>query len=390
MSELWNDFTDKLGSLAGKWTAFTAFGSFVVYLLGYLALRFQLSTYGVATNLDVWDERYLFAGSRFLVYLVSSVPNVLLIVMVLVVIAYLPYRLVPAGVRGRMKQRATAWAAHPTALPLLGTLLALGLIQLVMRKCFVLGNLLLAKKLPEYEWIDAVLLSDDGNRSLYFSGLVGGTLLTGVLLLFAIRTGSAATSLSKLLVGLLAFLVAVEFLLLPVNYAILIASQICPLSTSSPGPFSVLGLAEIPLILSSLCQNGSVLCFREACWLPAVGPCARAQRTAVSEMSNMATQASLLFMAVPLFRNPPRPLFRGPKEHAKNWIVGHDLYFGILPRDGDHGPLTPWCSDKINHSFLAFPDQPSLFSVGQLFVAAELRHAGKFLAGDQDGIINRQ
>lgn len=228
MPELWNDFTDKLGSLAGKWTAFTAFGSFVVYLLGYLALRFQLSTYGVATNLDVWDERYLFAGSRFLVYLVSSVPNVLLIVMVLVVIAYLPYRLVPAGVRGRMKQRATAWAAHPTALPLLGTLLALGLIQLVMRKCFVLANLLLAKKLPEYDWIDTVLLSDDGNRSLYFSGLVGGTLLTGALLLFAIRTGSAATSLSKLLVGLLAFLVAVEFLLLPVNYAILIASQNLP------------------------------------------------------------------------------------------------------------------------------------------------------------------
>jgi hypothetical protein len=224
-----DELGDKLGSLAGKWTTFAAFATFVVYLLGYLALRFQLSTYGVATNLDVWDERYLFAGSRFLVYLVSSVPNVLLIVFAFVAITYLPYKLVPAVVRGRMKQRFSAWAADPTGLPLLGTLLALGLIQFVLRKCFVFGNLLFAKELSGHEWINAILLTGDGNRSLYFSGLVGGTLLTGALLLFATRKGSASTSsLSKLLVSLLAFLVAVEFLLLPVNYGILIASQQLP------------------------------------------------------------------------------------------------------------------------------------------------------------------
>ena len=75
MAELWKDFTEQLGNLAGKWTAYAAFGSFVLYLLGYLTLRFQLSTYGVATNLDIFDEKYLFAGCRFLVYLVSSVPT---------------------------------------------------------------------------------------------------------------------------------------------------------------------------------------------------------------------------------------------------------------------------------------------------------------------------
>ena len=82
MADLSNDFAAKQGSLASKWTAFTALGSFLLYLLGYLTLRFQLSTYGVSTNLDLFDEKYLFAGCRFLVYLVSSVPNVLILVLV--------------------------------------------------------------------------------------------------------------------------------------------------------------------------------------------------------------------------------------------------------------------------------------------------------------------
>ncbi len=94
MAEMWNDFTEKLGSVAGKWTAYAAFGSFLLYLLGYLTLRFQLTTYGVATNLDLFDEKYLFAGCRFLVYLVSAVPNILIILLALAAIGYLPYKLV--------------------------------------------------------------------------------------------------------------------------------------------------------------------------------------------------------------------------------------------------------------------------------------------------------
>jgi hypothetical protein len=228
VSDLWNELTDKLGSLMGKWTSFTALGSFLVYLMGYLALRFQLSTYGIATNLDVWDERYLFAGSRFLVYLVSSVPNVLLVVIVLWAVAYVLSRLVPAAVRERIKQRINAWAAHPKTLPLLGTLLAVAMIQFVMRKCFALGNLLFSHDLPRNEWISTILLADSAIRSSYFSGLVGGTLITGALLLLAMRSGTASTPSSKALVVLLSFLVAVEFLLLPVNYGILIASEDLP------------------------------------------------------------------------------------------------------------------------------------------------------------------
>jgi len=142
-----DDIVSKITGVTGKWTSFTAFGSFCVYLLGYLALRFQLSAYGVATNLDVWDERYLFAGSRFLVYLVSSVPNVLLIVIVVWIAVFLLSRVLPVHLRSRITAGVQVWAGQPNSLPLLGTLLAVALIQLVMRKCFVLGNLLFRQDL---------------------------------------------------------------------------------------------------------------------------------------------------------------------------------------------------------------------------------------------------
>src|SRR5579864_9313034 len=104
MPELWKDVTEKLGNFAGKWTGYAAFGSFLLYLLGYLTLRFQLSAYGVATNLDIFDEKYLFAGCRFLVYMVSAaVPNILIIVLVLTAIGYVPYKLVPRSVRDRLR-----------------------------------------------------------------------------------------------------------------------------------------------------------------------------------------------------------------------------------------------------------------------------------------------
>lgn len=230
-----DDFITKVTSITGKWTSFAAFGSFFVYLLGYLALRFQLSVYGVATNLDVWDERYFFAGSRFLVYLVSAVPNVLLIVIVLWLALFLLSRLLPVDLRGRIARNFQSWAAKPNSVPLAGTLLAVALIQFVMRQSFIFGNLLLRRALPQFGWINGILLTGDGYRSLYFSGLVGGLLLTGAVLLFGMRTGRGTTPFSKLLTAVLTFLIGVQFLLLPVNYGILISSQHLPRVEEIPG-----------------------------------------------------------------------------------------------------------------------------------------------------------
>jgi hypothetical protein len=228
VSDELSGLTEKLTGFVGKWTAYAAFGTFLLYLFGYLSLRFELSTYGLATDLDLFDEKYMFAGSRFLVYMVSAVPNVLLIVIVLIALLSIPWKLLPSPFRTGTESRCKAWAASPGRLSFLGVILSLCLIQFVMRKCFVLGNLLLAKNLPDQEWIAAVLRWSDGSLSLYFSGLVAGLLLTTALLLLAMRSESVVSSHSRLLTDLLIFLVAVQFMLLPVNYGVLVSSQELP------------------------------------------------------------------------------------------------------------------------------------------------------------------
>jgi hypothetical protein len=227
MAELWSSFTEKLVNVAGKWTAYAAFGSFLLYLFGYLTLRFQLSTYGVATNLDLFDEKYLFAGCRFLVYLVSAVPNILILLLLLVIVGYLPYKLLPTSSKRRLSGWASSWSAAPVHLPLLGVVLAVALIQFVLRRCFSLGNLLLRPRLPD-AWSSSLLLSADGTLSLYFCGLVAGTLFTAAIFVYVLRRETPATDASRLLIFTLGFLVAVEFLLLPVNYGVLIATQQLP------------------------------------------------------------------------------------------------------------------------------------------------------------------
>ncbi len=213
--DLWKEAGEKLKGLGGSLPAYTAVGSFLFYLAGYLVLRFQLSAWGVVTDLPALDERYFFAGSRFVVYLVASVPNVVLLALPLAVLYWLMRRLLRRLVppdRGR--------------LVLLGILFSVLVIQLVMRKCFFfVDSLLLRKELAGPGWLKAVLLDDSGDlESLYFSALVAGVAVTAGFLAAA-RRSKARRPWAE---ALLAFLLAVQSLLLPVNYSILVTSKALP------------------------------------------------------------------------------------------------------------------------------------------------------------------
>ena len=109
-----SDFVQRFASIAGKWTSYAGFGTFLLYLFGYLTLRFQLNTYGVSTNLDVFDEKYLFAGCRFLVYLGMTLPNLLFFAAIIALLLAIPFRLIP----GQKRQRA--WEAAAAAMQKLG------------------------------------------------------------------------------------------------------------------------------------------------------------------------------------------------------------------------------------------------------------------------------
>src|SRR5690349_1005134 len=87
MLNLWNDLKKSVINLSANWASLAALGSFAIYVLGYLVIRFHLAVFGVGTDLSVLDERYLFAGAKFLVYVLSTIPILVLLGIVLTLVA---------------------------------------------------------------------------------------------------------------------------------------------------------------------------------------------------------------------------------------------------------------------------------------------------------------
>ena len=220
MPDLLQKLNDGIKSVGGDWSKYTVVGSFLLYVVGYLALRFHLTAVGIGTDLAVLDERYLFTGARFLVYLVSSVPNLVLAALPLALLAWIVHRLLPEGARAS----ACAWLRQPGRLTFFGVLFAVLMIQFVMRQCFLLSDLLLARSLPaEPAWLVDLML-DGRFMPLYFSGLVAACAVP-IAILWVLRDAPVNGSRDALGRALLAFLAAVQVLLLPVNYGVLIADK---------------------------------------------------------------------------------------------------------------------------------------------------------------------
>jgi len=242
MSSAWDEVTEKLKALAGSWPGYVALGSFALYVMGYLSLRFHLTALGIGTDLDVIDERYIFAGAKFLVYFFSCAPILILLVLTLLAIFWLPYRLLPQRLRSRIKlapngiwKRVGPWWSNPNRLALTGIILSVILIQFVMRQCFLLSNLLLAPYLSAPCWLLGVLLDEGGGlQALYFSGLETGAALAAACF-FSARRQANQTRLSQFLTVVLGCLIAIQFLFLPINYGILISEKTLPKVTDLGG-----------------------------------------------------------------------------------------------------------------------------------------------------------
>ena len=223
MAEMLAELNERIKALGGDWTKYTVVGSFLLYVAGYLALRFHLTAIGVGTDLAVLDERYLFTGARFLVYLVSTVPSLVLVALPVAVVVWAAYKFVPEIARASL----CGWVIHPTRLAVFGIVFAVLMIQLVMRQCFVFSNLLLARDLPrEPAWL-AKLLLDDRLMPLYFSLLVAACAVP-LAILWALRQVEEHDGLAAFARGLLVFLIAVQVLLLPINYGVLIVDKALP------------------------------------------------------------------------------------------------------------------------------------------------------------------
>src|SRR5271167_500453 len=230
MAEIWAAAVDKLGSFAGKWPSYTAFATFLLYLFGYLTLRFQLMAYGVVTDLDAFDEKYWFAGCSFVVNLLLALLYVLFALGFLGLIVFLILRLIPKRYREYLHALVRAFLHHSLGLLVAGCVAALLLIQGALRQCLLLHNLLLADQLPD-TWVSRILQADETSQEWYFVGIVAGVLLTAMMLAAGLRRRSpeaVVPGAQKLFAGLLSILVASEFLFLPINFGVLINSRQLP------------------------------------------------------------------------------------------------------------------------------------------------------------------
>lgn len=222
MADLLQDLSERVKALGSDWTKYAVVGSFLLYAVGYLSLRFHLSAIGIGTDLAVLDERYLFAGARFLVYLVSSVPKIVLIALPVALIFWAMCKLLAEAGRAR----ARAWIMQPTRLTVFGIVFAVVAIQFVMVQCFVFTDLLLAPTLRGPAWLVGLLL-DGRLMPLWFSSMVAACAVP-IAILVALRNGEDRGGLAAFAGGLLAVLAAVQVLLLPVNYGVLIADKVLP------------------------------------------------------------------------------------------------------------------------------------------------------------------
>ena len=235
-----------LKSLAGSLASYSALGSFALYVAGYLALRFHLTTLGVATDLAVLDERYVFTGARFVIYLAAALPAVLLLLLPFAGIGWLLTRWRPLReFTGKLLSRF----ADPAWLAVYGGVAAVFIIQMAMRQAFNLGNLLLAQCLPEPGWM-ITLLREGEAASLYFTALAAGVLLTGGLW-YAARRCTTQTVWSRRLTALLGALVVIQCLLLPVNYGVLVVDKTLPRVADLGGVETLTGEQQAWLVWES-------------------------------------------------------------------------------------------------------------------------------------------
>ena len=222
---------EQLKAFFGGWPTFIAVGTFFLYLTGYLSTRFYLTLLGVGADLAVLDENYFFAGAKFLVYLVSTIPILTAIVLIIAAIIWLLKRIF----RSRPKNLASPLEPgkfslrSSTLLSIIGIIFALLLIQLVMRQSYFLSNVLVSETFPTTELgFERLLLDEDDNRtSFYFMGLVAATIITIAIWLFA-RSLPHNNWFSRSALFLLGFLIIIEFLFLPINYGVFVQGRYLP------------------------------------------------------------------------------------------------------------------------------------------------------------------
>lgn len=197
-------------------STYTAVATAALYLFGYLAERFHLTALGVITDLGVLDERYLFAGARFLAFLLAEVPVLATVALPIAVLAQLVWRRMPA-----LRKRLAALAQNVSLLLWASVVVAVVTIRLWMGACVALHDLALERP-PQPAWLFDLLKNPNSmSRTLFFLGMLFCVTLVCAPVIAAYRLPRPTPAL-KALFGAAVLLAAITVLLLPVNHGVVV------------------------------------------------------------------------------------------------------------------------------------------------------------------------
>jgi hypothetical protein len=205
-----------MGALKG-FSEYTAFGTFLVYVFGYLALRFHITALGIVTELGVLDERYLFAGAHVLVFLTALLPVIAVVLLPAGALAWFVWRRMP-----RLQKPVLAAMYSARLLLWSSVILGIILIQWVMSASLAVHDLSLAEGRPEPPWLFDLLKGHDTiDLSLFFLGMVLCAALVTVPVILAARLPRQTPALKALFATATA-LAVIAVLLIPVNFGVVV------------------------------------------------------------------------------------------------------------------------------------------------------------------------
>ena len=214
-------------------STYTAIATTAVYLFGYLALRFHLTVLGVFTELGVLDERYLFAGAHFVVFLAAMIPALALFALPVGALAWLMWRRMPA-----LHKRIAALFRNAGLLVWTSLVLAIVAIEFLMSACLPLHDLPFGGR-PEPPWLFDLLQNPNPiSRTLFFLGLTVCAMAVCAPVIAASRLPLETWGL-KVLFGAAVLLATITVLLVPVNFGVVVMPY-------SMGRVEAMGKVPIP------------------------------------------------------------------------------------------------------------------------------------------------
>ena len=227
---------DKLKNSANSLMLNTSLVSMILYIIGYLSIRFHLTALGIGTDLTIVDERYLFTGARFVIFLICAIPSLLFLFILASSLFYLPIVILPSSLKqpttawlSKRWQAIKSWWSQNDRLLIAAIILAVLEIQLVMRQSFFISNLLVSTDFSEIpEFIRLLMLQENSHfLTLFFMLLTGFWVSSCCLYALSLKI-TLKTTQTLFLQGVLGFLVMLQFLLLPVNYGTLYVDKSMP------------------------------------------------------------------------------------------------------------------------------------------------------------------